>query len=153
VRKLIVLLALVANTPAFSQTMDAPITTHLDSEEGEFLVAGNGLSLYLFKADTQGPHPRSACEDAACVGTWPPLIVDAVPIGDALVRQDFLGTMTRTDGTMQATYNGWPLYFYYEDFQPGDIAGHDLESFGEDWYLIGPGGDRARRDRGDDDND
>ena len=44
----------------------------------------------------------------------------------------------------QVTYNGWPLYFFVEDIQPGDINGHDIESFGEDWYLVGPNGDRAR---------
>jgi predicted lipoprotein with Yx(FWY)xxD motif len=55
-----------------------------------------------------------------------------------------LGTFVRKDGTTQVTYNGWPLYYYYEDGKPGDILGDDIESFGDDWYLVGPNGERAR---------
>src|SRR5688572_7720973 len=128
--------------PAFAQTADVPITTRTNAEEGTYLVDANGMSLYLFKADSRNP-PRSACEESACAGTWPPLIVGDTPVGDGTIDAGLLGTMTRGDGTLQATYNGWPLYYYFEDFAAGDINGHDLESFGEDWYLIGPHGDRA----------
>ena len=139
-------------SPAFAQTTDAPISTRTDAEEGTYLVDANGVSLYIFKADSRNP-PKSACEDTACVGTWPPLIVGEMPKGDETVDPSLLGTMTRADGSLQATYNGWPLYYYFEDFAPGDINGHDIESFGEDWYLVGPHGERAERDRRRDDND
>ena len=68
---------------------------------------------------------------------------------DLKLDASMLGTFLREDGTTQVTYNGWPLYYYYEDGKPGDILGDDIESFGEDWYLIGPHGDRPRgRDKG-----
>jgi predicted lipoprotein with Yx(FWY)xxD motif len=146
IRFLPALAVLMLAGTAVAQTADAPLTTRLDAEEGEYLVAGNGYSLYLFKADRQGSggsSAMSACE-GDCLATWPPLIVDAVPMGSGNVASSLLGTMERTDGTLQATYNGWPLYFYAEDIEETDINGHDIESFGEDWYLIGPNGNRAR---------
>jgi predicted lipoprotein with Yx(FWY)xxD motif len=110
-------------------------------------VAGNGYSLYLFKADSYrrgNTLARSACE-GGCLATWKPLLVDDLPVGTGEIRPDLLGTMTLPGGSMQATYNGWPLYLYAEDVQPGDINGHDIESFGEDWYLVGLLGDRPPR--------
>ena len=140
------------STAAAAQTAEAPISTSVNSEEGEYLVDGGGMSLYLFKADAQGrgdKQPVSACNDGPCIGTWPPLLSDSAPAGDGKVDTEMLGTMTREDGTTQVTYNGWPLYYYYEDAGPGDILGDDIESFGEDWYLIGPHGNRPGKDRDD----
>jgi predicted lipoprotein with Yx(FWY)xxD motif len=149
-RTLIASLIALLTAPVFAQTADAPITTRVDAEEGEYLTAGNGFSLYLFKADTQGRGektlPHSACRTSACANTWPPLLQSDAPVGAEGIDASLLGLMARDDGTTQVTYNGWPLYFYYEDAAPGDITGHDIESFGEDWYLIGPDGERARSD-------
>lgn len=137
---------------AYAQTAEAPITTAINAEEGEYLVDGSGMALYTFKADTQGggtSAPASACVDE-CLGEWPPLVTDAAPVGDAKVDASLLGTLTRPDGLVQVTYNGWPLYYYFEDVEPGDIKGDDIEGFGEDWYLIGPHGARPGKDRHDD---
>jgi predicted lipoprotein with Yx(FWY)xxD motif len=49
-----------------------------------------------------------------------------------------LGTITRDDGTMQATYNGWPLYYYSGDAAPGDINGQGMEGL---WFLVSDLGD------------
>lgn len=120
-----------------------------DPEEGAYLVDANGMSVYQFKADAQGRDgvtPESACNDDACVGTWPPLIVADAPVGDEQIDLEMLGTLRRQDGSLQATYNGWPLYQYYEDAKPGDMLGDEIESFGEDRYLISPLGDRPARE-------
>ncbi|GLQ55906.1 COG4315 family predicted lipoprotein [Devosia nitrariae] len=139
-----------------AQTTDAPLTTATNAEEGEYLVDASGMALYMFKADTRGVEgtpAASACE-GDCLGVWPPLIVVDEPVGDAKVRAELLGTITRPDDLLQVTYNGWPLYYYAQDLAPGDINGDDIESFGEDWYLIGPNGNRPDRDdEEDDDND
>ena len=52
-----------------------------------------------------------------------------------------LGTITRDDGTVQATYNGWPLYLYFGDAAPGDTNGQGLDEFGGIWYLGSPAGE------------
>jgi predicted lipoprotein with Yx(FWY)xxD motif len=49
-------------------------------------------------------------------------------------------TITRTDGTTQVTYNGWPLYYYAKDQQAGDTTG---EGVGSVWYLVSPTGDKV----------
>jgi len=137
---------------AYAQTAEAPISTAINAEEGEYLVDGRGMALYTFKADTQGrgaSASASACVDE-CLGEWPPLVTDATPVGDAKVDVSLLGTLTRPDGIVQVTYNGWPLYYYFEDVAPGDIKGDDIEGFGEDWYLIGPQGARPGKKRDDD---
>jgi predicted lipoprotein with Yx(FWY)xxD motif len=105
-------------------------------------VAGNGFAIYLFKAGPRGAA-RSEC-DGSCLAAWPPVLVDGAPVGDQNIRDELLGTMTRTDATLQLTYNGWPLYFYAEDYHPDAINGHDINDFGEDWYLIGLDGERPR---------
>ena len=46
------------------------------------------------------------------------------------------------DGTVQATYNGWPLYYYAKDKQPGDTTGQDV---GKVWYVIAPSGDAVNK--------
>lgn len=146
----IVLSLLVA--PAFGQSADAPISTAVHPEEGEYLVSGSGFALYMFKADTQGTGttpPHSACEND-CLGNWPPLTVEGAAHGDGNVRPELLGTFQRSDGSTQVTYNGWPLYYYVDDLETTDIKGHDIEEFGEDWYLLGPHGNRADKDGEDD---
>lgn len=98
---------------------------------GTFLVDGSGNTLYLFVPDDQGD---STCYDA-CAGKWPPLTADVT--AGAGVDATLLGTTTRTDGTIQATYNGWPLYYFAADSQPGDTNGQGIN---EIWYVISPEG-------------
>jgi predicted lipoprotein with Yx(FWY)xxD motif len=78
---------------------------------GTFLVDDAGNTLYLFVPDSQGD---STCYDA-CAGNWPPLTGD-VSAG-AGVDATLLGTTARTDGTVQVTYNGWPLYYFVADWR------------------------------------
>jgi predicted lipoprotein with Yx(FWY)xxD motif len=87
--------------------------------------------LYLFVPDNQGD---STCYDA-CAGNWPPLTGDVT--AGAGVDASLLGTTTRTDGTVQATYNGWPLYYFAADTRPGDTNGQGIN---EIWYVISPEG-------------
>jgi hypothetical protein len=47
-----------------------------------------------------------------------------------------LGTITRSDGTMQATYDGHPLYTYAGDSAPGQNKGNGLNVSGGLWYEM-----------------
>ncbi|HZI44358.1 MAG TPA: hypothetical protein VFD53_04000, partial [Ilumatobacter sp.] len=47
-----------------------------------------------------------------------------------------VGTVEHPIGT-QATYNGWPLYFFAGDDAPGDTNG---QGQGGVWYVVDPTG-------------
>jgi len=54
-----------------------------------------------------------------------------------------LGTTKRKDGTVQVTYNKWPLYTFVEDKKPGEDNGTDSKAFGASWYPLHPNGEKA----------
>ena len=43
------------------------------------------------------------------------------------------GTIVRTDGTNQVTFNGHPVYYYAKDANPGDTTGQKV---GGVWFVI-----------------
>ena len=49
------------------------------------------------------------------------------------VNASMLGTITREDGTLQAAYNGWPLYNYTADTSAGTTNGQGMDSA---WFLV-----------------
>lgn len=103
---------------------------------GAHLVGADGKTLYLFLKDAQGP---SACYDA-CAQNWPPLLVEGDPAAGEGVDGAKLGVVQRTDGANQVTYNGWPLYFYANDAQPGDVNGQGV--IGQ-WFVVSPAGEKV----------
>ncbi len=105
---------------------------------GKALVGSNGRTLYLFQADM---HGTSACS-GACAAAWPPDIVTGTPQAGSGVSQSLLGTITRTDGTVQVTYDGHPLYYFTADTAAGTAHGQGVKAFGAEWYVIGAGGSK-----------
>ena len=103
---------------------------------GTFLVDQNGMTLYLFTKDTAN---TTTCYDK-CATAWPPLLTTGAPVAGDGVEASKLGTVTRTDGTTQVTYNGWPLYYYAQDKAPGDTTGQDV---GGVWYVLSPAGEKV----------
>ena len=101
---------------------------------GSFLVDVGGMTLYLFTKDSPG---TTTCYDK-CATAWPPLLTSGNATAGDGVDASKLGTTTRTDGTTQVTYNGWPLYYFQKDKQPGDTTGQGVGSV---WYVISPAGD------------
>lgn len=112
---------------------------------GEFLVDGSGMTLYQFDKDTQGAAGAPAvsnCYDK-CADAWPPLHVEAgatATAGEGL-DANLVGSVERTDGTMIVTYNGWPLYYWWEDAAAGDTLG---QAVGDVWWVITPAGEPVR---------
>jgi len=102
---------------------------------GKALVAGNGRTLYLFTADKGG---KSQCY-GKCAAVWPPLLAAQPSVGRGL-RASLLGTTKRTNGTLQVTYGGHPLYFFAKDAKPGDTHGQGIVHFGGTWWLVSPTG-------------
>jgi predicted lipoprotein with Yx(FWY)xxD motif len=103
---------------------------------GSFLVDDKGMTLYLFTKDTPN---TTTCYDK-CATAWPPLLTTGAPAGGAGVDASKFGTTKRTDGTVQVTYNGWPLYYFAKDKAPGDVTGQDV---GGVWYVVSATGDKV----------
>jgi len=121
-----------SNGTATSSTM---ITTKTSSG-GSFLTNSAGRAVYLFMADSSG---KSAC-DGACAAAWPPVIAASQPTAAGSAQATDLGTITRSDGTKQVTYNGHPLYYFEGDTGPGTDKGQGLDNFGAKWWLVAPTG-------------
>lgn len=115
----------------------ATVATAEQQPYGAYLVDAAGMSLYLFKADAKAKG--STCYDA-CAKAWPPLLTDGEPMVNGMAKQDLLGTIERKNGSTQVTYNGWPLYYFVKDDEPGDTQGQDIKGFGAEWYLVTPKG-------------
>ncbi len=111
-----------------SSTTTAGATIELATGDlGSHLVDGEGNTLYLFLNDERG---SSTC-DGACAVAWPPVTGDFT--AGAGVEPTLLGSETRSDGSDQVTYAGWPLYYYSGDRAPGDSNGQGLESA---WFAV-----------------
>jgi predicted lipoprotein with Yx(FWY)xxD motif len=100
--------------------------------------------VYLFEADKGG---QSACS-GACAGAWPPVTTGGQPQASGAASASQLGTITRSDGTKQVTYNGHPLYFFVKDKDDGDAYGQGAKAFGADWYVLAPSGDKIDSNSG-----
>jgi predicted lipoprotein with Yx(FWY)xxD motif len=103
------------------------------------LVDSKGFTLYDFHKDK---GTKSACY-GACAGTWPPLTTSGAAQAMKGAEASKLGTTKRSDGTVQVTYAGHPLYTYVADTKPGEAKGNDFSSFGAQWYALTPSGEEV----------
>jgi predicted lipoprotein with Yx(FWY)xxD motif len=92
------------------------------------LTDGKGFTLYTFAPDTS---TTSKC-NGACAQNWPPV---SGPVTAADVTGTF-ATITRSDGSTQATFDGHPLYTFTADTAPGQANGNGLNAFGGVWHEI-----------------
>ncbi len=116
------------------------VNTGTVSGLGTVLVDGQGLTLYMFVPDDQ--RGRSTCYKA-CASGWPPLRLPTgvtVPVAGGQAEPSLLGSTSRKDGGLQVTYNGWPLYIWVGDTQPGQATGQGIDSLGGYWYVLSPKG-------------
>ena len=86
-----------------------------------------GFTVYWFAPDTA---TKSNC-NGGCATIWPPVKGPATA-GSGVTGT--LGTITRSDGTVQATYNGHPLYTYTADTAPGQASGNGVNASGGVWH-------------------
>ncbi|HEY3735137.1 MAG TPA: hypothetical protein VGL63_14595 [Streptosporangiaceae bacterium] len=92
------------------------------------LADSKGFTLYWFAPDTS---TASKCS-GTCATYWPPV---KGPLTASGISGTF-GTITRSDGSVQATYNGHPLYTYVGDKAPGKDTGNGLNLSGGLWYAV-----------------
>ena len=129
--------------PAFAQDV-AQVMVSQSEEHGEYLTDADGRALYLFTADTQGSgdtQDQISCS-GECLDAWPLFTTTGEPQAGDMVDASLLGTLEH-EGETVVTYNGWPLYYFARDAGPGEATGQDVESFGGEWYLVTPAGEKV----------
>jgi len=93
------------------------------------LTNAKGFTVYWFVPDTS---TKSNC-NGSCATYWPP-VPGPASAGPGVTGQ--LGTITRSDGSKQATWNGHPLYTYVADTAPGMAKGNGTNLSGGVWHDI-----------------
>jgi predicted lipoprotein with Yx(FWY)xxD motif len=138
-----VLITVTACGAATGGTSDAPTTppagvTLLTAKgiPGTYLTDGRGRALYMWDADR---HGASTCYDQ-CAVDWPPLTITGTATAGPGVQASLIGSTTRSDGTHQVTYGGWPLYYFAPDTGPGQLSGQGDTGYGAVWWVISPEG-------------
>ena len=126
------------NGPPPPQSPSPSVKLASAQQYGNYLVDGNGRTLYLFARDLPaggGNGAISSCngssaDNTSCVYFWP-IFHAASNVVQGIDPND-LGEINRTDGLKQTTYKGWPLYYFVNDTSPGDIKGEAIAG----WFVL-----------------
>jgi predicted lipoprotein with Yx(FWY)xxD motif len=103
---------------------------------GTYLTDGSGRAVYLWVKDSTN---KSNCS-GACVGAWPPVTASGTVTAAGSAKASDLGSITRSDGSKQVTYDGHPLYYFVGDSSAGQTKGQGSDGFGAKWWLVAPNG-------------
>lgn len=133
--------ALTAITPLVLSSGDASaarsaVTTIMvekNSTWGKILALSGGWTVYRYAKDKTD---HSACT-GACAKVWPPVLLTAgqsKPMGKGVGH---LGSLKRSDGKLQVTYEGIPLYRFVGDVKKGEVSGNGKDKFGS-WWSVNP---------------
>lgn len=99
------------------------------------VVNPQGRTLYKLSPETS---KHLLCKSKECLTNWPPLTVKSaktkLKAGSGVKGK--LGLLHRSNGTLQVTLNGLPLYRYSGDSAKGDVNGEGIESFGGTWHAV-----------------
>lgn len=124
-RLLVLAAGLLVSASACQDEVNVPVvnlsltTTTL----GAVITGTTGKSLYVFAPDVNG---MANCT-GNCLNTWPIFYQETPVPGAGLTAREF-ATLTRPDGTKQTTYKGWPLHYFRNDANPGDVKGENVGS-------------------------
>jgi predicted lipoprotein with Yx(FWY)xxD motif len=100
---------------------------------GNYLVDGNGRSLYYYAKDFPAAGSNAAVSNCngGCVAVWP--IFDASSVVVQGINASDVGEITRSDGSKQSTFRGWPLYYFAGDASAGSVNGEGVDSI---WFVL-----------------
>ncbi|MDQ1262029.1 MAG: hypothetical protein QG575_1210 [Euryarchaeota archaeon] len=131
----LVLLFLAVSILSISALAESNYSVNLTTNkfQGYYLVNQSGFALYYFSDDGSAGGASTCYDD--CASKWPPFYVETVTVPDSLRTADF-ATITRTDGSKQTTFKGWPLYLSSRDEVAGDILGNGRED--NHWRIVDP---------------
>ncbi len=130
----------VTSDPASSSAAarSGTLVTTAASPFGTVLFDRTGQAIYTFDAETSG---KPTCY-SDCARAWPPVLTTDPPVAASGVRQDLLGTTSRSDGSTQVTYRGKPLYFYAHEGKH-QVLCHNVREYGGLWLAVTPAGGPA----------
>jgi predicted lipoprotein with Yx(FWY)xxD motif len=111
------------------------------SNLGRILVDAHGKTLYMWAHDK---GQKSTCY-GECAQYWPPLLTSGKPLAAAGARAALLGQTRRSNGKIQVTYKGHPLYRFVQDTRAGQTKGEGLTGFGGRWDPVSAAGNAVRK--------
>lgn len=112
-----------------------------DARLGQYLTDAQGRTLYFYEGDSKG---TSNCYEY-CAEKYPPFTAKGnLTAGDGIAASG-LGTLKRSTGENQVTYDGRPLYYFSADMQPGNTSGNSARMAGGSWFAMAPDGKQAKR--------
>src|ERR1700730_7411386 len=103
----------------------ATIAVASNAKYGSILVDGKGMTGYLFVSE----------QTTASTG-----YTTGAPHAGSDATSSLLGTTTRTDGKVEVTYAGHPLYYFANDKASGDTTGQAVDGFGGLWWVVSASG-------------
>ena len=104
------------------------LNTATNAKLGTYYTDLKGMTLYTFSNDKPGV---SNC-NGACLTLWPAYTATSGATNDL---QANVSTIKRSNGAIQYTYKGMPLYYYYLDKKPGDTLGQGVKGV---WFVAKP---------------
>jgi predicted lipoprotein with Yx(FWY)xxD motif len=127
-RVFILICTLFAGLQTMASAQSPALTTTVVNDEKEALLAdGFQRTLYTFDLDQGQKAPKCVAD---CAEVWPPYIITAA---EAQSLKAPLGSIARTNGKLQLTYEGKPLYQYIFDRIQGDDKG---DGIGDVWHYV-----------------
>lgn len=114
----------------FEAKPDYRVMIGKSAELGGYLTDSEGRTLYYFDKDI----PQSSACTESCLANWPAYDATAGNVPSTLNAADF-GTITRPDGSKQAAFKGYALYYFVKDTKHGDAAGQNINQV---WFTVDP---------------
>ena len=118
-----------SSAPASSAAAGGSTVSQTTVGGQQVLTDSKGDVLYWFVPDTA---TESKCS-GSCLTFWP-AVAGPVTAGSGVTGT--LGTITRSDGSTQASYDGHPLYTFAGDKSPGQNKGNGVNASGGLWWEM-----------------
>jgi predicted lipoprotein with Yx(FWY)xxD motif len=118
---------------AGATTTKTTVMTAHNKTWGTILTLGTGVTVYRLTADGKN---KSVCS-GTCAKIWPPVVLapgQKTPAGNGVSG---LGTIKRSNGSLQVTYKGVPLYRFIGDHKAGQATGNIKDTWGQ-WWVVNP---------------
>lgn len=131
-------------TITFAMSPSVAIDAASNSKLGEqVLVSSRGRTLYALSPETTS---HLQCKTSACLKFWPPVTVASrkIKLKAGSGVQGRLGILRRSNGMLQVTFRGMPLYLYAGDHAKGEANGQGIVSFSGTWHVLSASSDHTQ---------